>query len=342
MGKRSHIYLILAILLLAVTLRVVYLVQTQDNPLFLPVDNGLDPSLHHNRAKLISQGVGLSPDFIYGMPLYPYFLAAVYKFFGESVFAVRLIQMLLGTLSCFLIYLITKQIFNQRTALIAMLFCTLYGMFILYEGLLLGVSLTILFSCLIVLLALSIQRETNFKKWLLLGLLVGVCALIRASILIFIPFILVWFSFTKQIGFKRKFLSQVVFCLSVILVIAPISLRNYLIAKDFIPITAHSGINFYIGNNPKADGSFRPPKAMHSSIDAFFADSTNQAQKRMGRELKPSEVSKYWFTQSFNFIKTQPLSYFRLLLRKFALMFNSYEIFDVVDYSFFGSNFPQS
>ena len=282
----------------------------------------------------------LSPDFIYGMPLYPYFLAALYKVFGENVFAIRLIQMLLGVLSCLLIYFISKQIFNQRVALISMFLCAFYGMFIFYEGMLLGTGLTILFSCLIILVLLSIQRNTSYKKWILLGLLVGLCSLNRASVLLFIPMALVWFSLSNKDRFKKKFISQLVFCATLVVVIAPITIRNYLIAEDFIPITAHSGINFYIGNNPYADGSLNPPQSMHISVQGLLSDSIIQAQRLNGRQLKPSEVSQYWFAQSADFIRTQPLSYFKLLLKKFAFLFNTYEIFDVVDYSFFRQRFP--
>lgn len=340
MKKNSYIYLILAIIVLALSLRVIYLVQTKDNPLFKPVDTGLDPSLYHKRAQLIAQGTNLAPDFIYGMPLYPYFLSLIYNLLGENIFAARLIQMLLGSLSCLIIYFIGKQAFNRRVGLIAMFLSALYGMFIFYEGMLLGTALAILFNCLIMVLLFSIQKQTNLKKWLLLGLLVGISGLNRASIFLFIPFILVWFSLTAKEIFRKKLFSIVIFCLTVLLVIAPITVRNYLIAKDFIPISAHSGINFYIGNNPDADGSFKPPGSMHLSVEDLFADSIRQAQRYTGKKMKPSEVSKFWFTQSIRFMQTQPLSYLKLLFRKFALLFNSYEIFDVIDFSFFRQNFP--
>ena len=48
-------------------------------------------------------------------------------------------------------------------------------------------------------------------------------------------------------------------------VIAVVPLRNYLVARDPVIFTAHSGINFYYGNNPNAGGTWQPTGELEQS-----------------------------------------------------------------------------
>ena len=47
--------------------------------------------------------------------------------------------------------------------------------------------------------------------------------------------------------------------------LAPVTLRNWKAGGRFIPVTAHGGINFYIGNNPGADGWYKTPTGFEPS-----------------------------------------------------------------------------
>jgi tetratricopeptide (TPR) repeat protein len=59
------------------------------------------------------------------------------------------------------------------------------------------------------------------------------------------------------------------------------------------------------------------------------------AEKELGRELKPSEVSRYWFTKSFDYIKNNKFHYSVLMWKKIKLMFNYYEVPDSEDFYFY-------
>ena len=52
-------------------------------------------------------------------PLYPIFLASIYKIFGHNYWAVRIIQIFLFVLTCFLVYRLSRVIFDERTARLA-------------------------------------------------------------------------------------------------------------------------------------------------------------------------------------------------------------------------------
>ena len=43
-----------------------------------------------------------------------------------------------------------------------------------------------------------------------------------------------------------------------VLVIAPVTLRNYIVGHDVVLMTSNGGLNLYIGNNENADGVYNP------------------------------------------------------------------------------------
>src|SRR5512143_3400803 len=54
-------------------------------------------------ARRIAGGEWIGSDVFYQAPLYPYFLGVLYKIFGHSLVAVRLVQALVGAGSCALV-----------------------------------------------------------------------------------------------------------------------------------------------------------------------------------------------------------------------------------------------
>ena len=65
-------------------------------------------------------------------PLYPAFLAVVYFCLGHNWLAVQLIQVVLGAVTCVLIYLIARHLTNQRVGWIASLIAVGYPTLILF------------------------------------------------------------------------------------------------------------------------------------------------------------------------------------------------------------------
>jgi len=107
------------------------------------------------------------------------------------------------------------------------------------------------------------------------------------------------------------------------LVILPVTIHNYVASRDVVLVTSNGGLNFYIGNSAQATGIFYPP----TDVD-FVDDNTTRIyiERRMGRDLKPSEVSAYWYSRAADDMRADPARALRLMLRKAALFVNGYEI----------------
>ena len=101
----------LVIFLAAFLLRLIYLLQFRSNPSFdYPM---VDELWHLNWAKEIMGGNFWGSEAYFRGPLYPYFLAIVYKISGDSIFVARLIQSLLGSFSAILVYAIGHKLFSK-------------------------------------------------------------------------------------------------------------------------------------------------------------------------------------------------------------------------------------
>ncbi len=61
------------------------------------------------------------------LPLYPYFLVLIYKMFGSELWKLQVVQSLLDTLSCFLIFRISLKVLRDQTA--ALLAAALYAVY---------------------------------------------------------------------------------------------------------------------------------------------------------------------------------------------------------------------
>ena len=94
-----------------------------------------------------------------------------------------------------------------------------------------------------------------------------------------------------------------------LLVILPWTLRNYVHFQKIIPISNNGGINFWIGNNPRANGNFVSP---------FFEGSP--FTPLIGDEVRLDEVA-YQF--GFEFIRQNPGQALKLLPAKVFYLYNA-------------------
>ena len=330
-----------SIFILAFAVRFIYLNQIAVNsPFFRGLT--LDSLFYDNWARQIASGNWLGGDASYGSLAYPYFLAIAYKILGHNLYMVRYLQFIFGSLSCVLIYLLGSKIFNKRVGIIASGISVFYAPFIFHEGLLMPAFLSVFLNILALLLILKALENPVWWRWLLGGVVLGVGALASSGILLFVPLVVVgMIAIPSRTGVppvtvhnRRVALYAVSLCIGLMLVMLPVGVRNYLTGKEFVFIPAHGGINFYIGNNLYANGSFDPPKGIRTTQEGLLEDSKLIAQRKTLRNMDMQEVSRFWFMEGVRFIKEYPFGYLLLLLRKFLLFWNGYEISDVENYYF--------
>ncbi len=311
---------VLAPVILAFLIRLWFILTIRKYPISDPSPQIVDTWVYHRWALEIIQGNFWGSDVFFLIPLYPYLLAFFYALFGTTILPVQIFQTLLATISCILLMKITHKLFNRTTAVIAGGIFALTGVLVFYSSTLLYVELTVFLSLLTIYLLLL----STGKWWqhTLTGIFYGLFVICRPEMLILLSFLLLW-----QIKFRKENWQALTnFALTTALVIAVIPIRNYLIARDPVIFTAHSGINFYFGNNPSADGTWQPAKELDPGFGFSHERLKRVAKFINGRELSWSQASFYWLKQGINFILKYPSKYLKLLGRKLLLFFANYEI----------------
>lgn len=135
---------------------------------------------------------------------------------------------------------------------------------------------------------------------------------------------------TRPLGVLLR--SGLAFLLGLTLALAPVALRNFLVGGDPLPTTFQGGVNFYIGNNPEADGTYRPivPGKQVPALER--REPVRLAEQELGRTLTPAEASSFWLRRALAWAAAEPGAYLRLQLRKLRMFWSWYEWPDAVDY----------
>ncbi len=324
--RASRLWLFVA-LSLTFLVRLWFVLSMRGQPFSTIGPQMLDSYYYHRWAIDIISGNFWGSDVFFLRPLYPYLLAVVYAVFGQHILAVQYIQTVLATVSCFLLYDTTRRIFGSRPAIFASFGFALTGILVLYTGALLYVEVTVLLSLLFLWLILIAGRR--IWLWILAGVCFGLLVVCRPEMLVAAPFLLIWMWKKSLVLSPLSPVTHrgiVAMAVAALMVSAVVPIRNYIVARDPVLFTAHSGINFYYGNNLSADGTWQPTREFEKG-GGFSHDRLREISRTIDRrEVKASEASAHWTRQGLEFITGQPLAYLKLLGRKFLLFLSNYEV----------------
>ncbi|HEV7786632.1 MAG TPA: tetratricopeptide repeat protein [Thermoanaerobaculia bacterium] len=331
--SRRHVLALGAILTLALALRLGHWWAVRHQPFFAWL--AMDSQEYDRWAREIAGGDWLGSQVFFQAPLYPYFLAILYAVFGHSLDAVYLFQIALAVAGCWALYRAGREMAGETTGeevgLGAALLAALYGPFLFYDAQLLKESPAVAVTSFLLWALAAARARQGLRRWLGAGALLGILALLRENALLLVPFLLplAWSREGKGPAFVRRGGALVA---GLVLVLLPIAVRNGLVGGSFLPTTSQGGVNFYIGNNPQADGTYQPivPGKQVPALER--REPARLAEQAMGRRLSAGEVSRYWLDRSFDWIRREPGAFVRLQVRKLGMFWSWYEWPDAVDY----------
>ncbi|MCU1384602.1 MAG: yrrB 6 [Acidobacteria bacterium] len=317
---------------MALLVRLVHVWQLRRSPFFsllLGDSRGYD-----EWARRIAAGEWLGSEVFYQAPLYPYLLGVIYFVAGRHLLLVRIIQAVIGSASCALLALAAARFFSKRAGLAAGLMLACYAPAIFFDGLLQKSVLDVFFVCLA--LYLISRSEGTRARFLLLGVTMGGLALTRENALVFILVILAWImtkgpgamGWGPGRGWPLAVRSAALFLAGLAIVLVPVAARNAYVGGGFYITTSQFGPNFYIGNNPAADGTYQSLRFGRGAPEYERQDATDLAERALGRRLTPAEVSGYWTDKALNFVTSKPAAWLTLMARKVALLWNATEMLD--------------
>ncbi len=302
MGRGSRLFAG-CLLLAALALRLGYIHQHGASPFFdAPV---VDARTFLDQALAIAAGDlrgGAEP--YWQAPLYIYLLAFVCWLMPGSYFVgIRLVHALLGALSCLLVYGLARRAFGEPAARIAGWAAALCGTFLYFEGELLAVPLEVFLDLLLLQLLLAAQDRGRSRDWGLAGVTAGLAALARPNILLFVALFCVW-----HLWRRRSAGALVPFAACALLVILPVTVRNWAAEPGLVLVSANGGVNFYIGNN----ADYERTVALRPGVE--WEEMVSEPAR--AGHVTAAAKSSWFLRKGLAWIASHPLDYLGLLARK--------------------------
>ncbi|MBK8900841.1 MAG: glycosyltransferase family 39 protein [Anaerolineaceae bacterium] len=250
---------VIGVVILALLVRVTYvLLAPRIDPIIQQQPLYGDASGYHLLAVNLLKGLGLTWDgqipTSFRMPGYPAFLAFIYGLTRPDPEPVRLVQAVLGALTCIPTFALAERLGGRKTAVLAGLGVALHPIMIYMTAWLYSETLffLLLWSGLWVLVR-SFDNSSLLQA-ALAGLFVGAATLVRPEVMAFPALVLVagWiFRWPRRLlGFAL--VAQV----AVVIVLLPWIVRNVLVHDQVVVLTTNTGAVFYGGNNDDADGGY--------------------------------------------------------------------------------------
>jgi tetratricopeptide (TPR) repeat protein len=253
---------------------------------------------------------------------------------------------------------------------IAGLMMAVYPLAIWFDGELLLESL-LTFLVLLGFVLLLRSRDTD-RHWWLPGIVFGLAAITRPNVLAFLALVPIWLFLEERTGFKGSrvpgFRSEnrtpgpqtprtrsvwvrlALLWGTAAVVILPVTIRNYVVSGQLVPIAWQAGTNFYIGNSAESDGVTAIVPGTRPTWWGGYDDVRRLAEEAAGRPLKGAEIDRYWLGKGLEFWRRQPGKALGLLLRKTFIWFAGHEVsndrdlyavkrYSFINYLFFDSRF---
>ncbi len=262
--ERERLWLLF---LLAFAIRLSFLLEISSSPVFeFNLLDGTDMKGFIRWASRIADGnwLGLGEGAFWQAPLFPYFLGTVFALLGRDLFLAALLQMLLGAMTVVLIYSLGKRAFDAQVGLLAAFLAALYGPFIFFGAVLHSTTLEVFMTTAMLLHLTYTFHHPRTAHWLLSGILIGLACLARPNLLLFPAFLFPVFWIRSREEGRRAWKAALLVGIGLLLTIAPVTLRNYLVGGDLVLISGSGPVTFRQGNSfdSKAVGMVYPQEPL--------------------------------------------------------------------------------
>lgn len=327
---KSRVPLAVWVFLLTLAVRMFVISGTIDSPIFLASSG--DMRFYCDWALRIVAGHWTDGRAFYGLPGYPFFLAAIFRLTGFNPFIVEMLQALSEAGIAALIFELGREVVPGKKGIVAGALASLGWIFFqpaqAFSAVLMPTTWLVLAFWAIVRWSMRTRSESLWRPWLWMGLLSGFVAMTVATILFVIPLPIV--AAARNLRKPGAVLvAAVVLIAGVFAGSSPCWLHNYVIAREPVFLSAHSGVNFWVGNNPVATGYPKMPPGLRASQEGMLKDSIRMAETAAGHKLSRVEISRFWSEKASRFIHDEPAKWRALMLRKLCNLWNAFQYDDL-------------
>jgi len=337
--ERYHTVFFWAVLLLALVIRIVALLNFKAS---LYADFLIwDENVYHRWASSIAGGHAKMPPIYDFTPFPAYIMVLIYKAFSADPLNFRIFNILLGVLTCGLIYLVGQELGGRLIGFAAGLIAALYRPFIFFSITALKTALSVfLFAAVIYLFVIFLNRQSTFILTFLLGAAAGLMLNVRANFVVVLPLIALLILYHRhrcQNSTKTISRELLIYALGLIITVSPFIIHTYR-TTGRLKLTATGGFNLYIANSLLNPIPYYRPVPFATSYPGTQAiQFVIEASQRAGRKLSAGQASSYWTGQVIRMAMAQPAAILKKIGYKTLAFVNRFESADNYHIGFLSS-----
>lgn len=317
--KSTTVWLGIAVFVLAFCVRGIYLCESSDNPTFYaPV---VDSLTYEQMAKGLVEEGKLTDEFFWQPLFYPMMLAGVYKLTGSIILVMKILQAVLGAVTCVLVYHLGKKLLGIKGGVIAGVITAVYMPLVFFEGELLVAGWAAFWAVVLVLAFLRARERPSFLNLILVGFC-GVMSIVARPV--FLPFFAVacvWLTvglLKDKTGLGRILLAAGGVLLGFWIIGAPVEYLSYRVTGRARLLPHSGGINFYVGNNPNYSDTI-------NTRPGIGWKKLTELPRQHGIEDRHG-MEEFFFNKTVAYAKSEPLSFLKGMVYKTAQFMNSREM----------------
>jgi tetratricopeptide (TPR) repeat protein/4-amino-4-deoxy-L-arabinose transferase-like glycosyltransferase len=317
LGRRSSLFLFL----FALGFRLIYVIQSFDNPLFgVPV---VDASSYASWAQKMVDGVWLWDSVGNYLPIYPAFLAVQQIIFGSGPLVNKILQSIMGAGTAVLLAQIAARTWQRQVGLISGYLIATYWMLVVFESEKFAETFSIFFFSLA--LWWLIRRSHRYWALLAAGVSFALSAGVRANLFLVLPCICGWLILKNKGHPAAALKTAALFACGTVLIIGPIFARNYYLTGAPM-LRTQASWSLYSGLAPEFKG-------LHPPAGILFDKYMHLAEQ--AGAFSELEVEKFWAHKLVDVIRSDPGGVAYNFLRRVFIFMNAREWsqeFDVAAY----------
>lgn len=314
---RQHPHL--SVFAAALLVRLVYLAESLQHPAFLlPL---IDAATYDNFARQwVTLGLRDSTT-AWHAAFYPLFLSALYRIFGPSVLAAKLVQLLLGALACTGMGALARRVFGPRAGWWAGLLAACYGPLVFYDLELMSAGWSVAWCTLMVGVLSGAGPAGRGWRGLWHGVLIAVALLIRPELSV--AYVGAMALETARTRSRPSARTALVAAAAIALILLPVGLMNRAFTGRWSVLPANSGLQLYLTNN-------RDPYVSLLDRPGPDYDRVVQEPRRAGYHAL-AEQNQYFHQRARTELTADPLRTARRFGQKLLLLLSGREIISDVD-----------
>lgn len=303
----------------ALLVRAIYLAECLQHPAFLlPL---IDATTYDTFARQwVTQGLRDSTT-AWHAAFYPLFLSGLYQLFGPSVLAAKIVQLLLGALTCTGVGALARRVFGPRAGWWAGLLAAGYGPVVFYDLELMSAGWSVAWCTLMVGVLTGLRPARALGRGLLHGVLIAGGLLIRPELTAaYVGAHLLECVRTRSRPQARTLL---VAAGTALLCLLPVGVMNHVFTGTWSVLPANSGLQLYLTNN-------RDPYVSLLDRPGPGYDRVVQEPRRAGYHTL-AEQNRYFYQRARAELTADPIRTARRFGQKFLLLLSGREITSDVD-----------